>query len=92
MLLVYSKLDCYKTLSLDILVFSAVILFIHDQANNVTFQQDNARLHVMRVLCDYLTQQNIDVLRGQLVHSIFHPLSTSEMKWNSSYVICKISQ
>ena len=69
-----------------------VILFIHDQANNVTFQQDNARLHVMRVLCDYLTQQNIDVLRGQLVHSIFHPLSTSEMKWNSSYVICKISQ
>jgi hypothetical protein len=39
-----------------------VILFIQAQANNVTFQQDNARPHVARVVRDYLTQQNVDLL------------------------------
>ena len=39
-----------------------VIPFIQAQVNNVTFQQDNARPHIARVVRDYLTQQNVDVL------------------------------
>jgi hypothetical protein len=39
-----------------------VISLIQAQANNVTFQQDNARPHIARVVRDYLTQQNVDVL------------------------------
>jgi len=39
-----------------------VIPFIQAKANNVTFQQDIARPHVARVVRDYLTQQNVDVL------------------------------
>jgi hypothetical protein len=39
-----------------------VIPFIQAQANNVTFQQDNVRPHVARVVRDYLTQQNVDFL------------------------------
>jgi hypothetical protein len=46
----------------DAIVQRCVILYIHVQANNVTSQQDNPRLHVVRVLRDYVTQQNIDVL------------------------------
>ena len=33
-----------------------VIPFIQAQANNVTFQQDNARPHIVRVVRDYMTQ------------------------------------
>ena len=40
----------------DEIVQPYVIPFIQAQANNVTFQQDNARPHVARVVCDYLTQ------------------------------------
>jgi hypothetical protein len=43
-------------------LFSLVIPFIQAQANTVTFQQDNARPHVARVVRDYLTQQNVDLL------------------------------
>jgi hypothetical protein len=39
-----------------------VIPFIQAQANNVTFQQDKARPHVPRVVRDYMTEQNVDVL------------------------------
>ena len=46
----------------DTIVQCCVILFIHVQVSNVTSQQDNARLHVVCVLRDYVTQQNIDVL------------------------------
>ena len=38
-----------------------VIPFILAQANNVTFQQDNARPHLPRVVRKYMTQQNVDV-------------------------------
>ena len=41
---------------LDEIVQPYVIPFIQAQANNVTFQQDNARPHVARVVRDYLTQ------------------------------------
>jgi hypothetical protein len=44
----------------DEIVQPYVIPFIQAQANNVTFQQDNARPHVARVVRDYLTQQNVD--------------------------------
>jgi hypothetical protein len=40
----------------DEIVQPYVIPFIQAQANNVTFQQDNARPHVARVVRDYLTQ------------------------------------
>ena len=39
----------------DEIVQPYVIPFIQAQANNVTFQQDNARSHVPRVVRDYLT-------------------------------------
>ena len=40
----------------DEIVQPYVIPLIQAQANNVTFQQDNARPHVVRVVRDYLTQ------------------------------------
>ena len=46
----------------DGIVQPNLIPFIQAQANNVTFQQDNARPHVTRVVRDYLTQQNVDLL------------------------------
>jgi hypothetical protein len=46
----------------DEIVQPYVIPFIQAQANNVTFQQDNARPHVARVVRDYLTQQNVDLV------------------------------
>ena len=44
----------------DEIVQPYVIPLIQAQANNVTFQQDNARPHVARVVRDYLTQQNVE--------------------------------
>jgi hypothetical protein len=46
----------------DEIVQRYVIPFIQAQANNITFQQDNARPHVARVVRNYLTQLNDDVL------------------------------
>jgi hypothetical protein len=40
----------------------------------VTFQQDNARPHVARVVRDYLTQQNVDVLPWPAVSSDLSPI------------------
>jgi transposase len=54
------------------------IPFIQTQANNVTFQQDNARPHVARVVRDYLTQQNVDVLPWPAISS---DLSSIEHVW-----------
>ena len=52
----------------------AVISFIQAQTNNVTFQQDNARPHVARVVRDYLTQQNVDVLPWPAVSPDLSPI------------------
>ena len=46
----------------DDIVQPYVIPFIQAQANNVTFQQDNARPQVARVVRAYLTQQIVDLL------------------------------
>jgi hypothetical protein len=43
-------------------------------ANNVTFQQDNARPHVARVVRDYLTQQNVDLLPWSAVSPDLSPI------------------
>jgi hypothetical protein len=51
-----------------------VIPFIQAQANNVAFQQDNARPHIVRVVRDYLTQQNVDVLPWTTVSSDSSPI------------------
>jgi transposase len=51
-----------------------VIPFIQAQANNVTFQQDNARPHVARVVRDYLTQQNVDLLPWPAVSPDLSPI------------------
>jgi hypothetical protein len=48
-----------------------IIPFIQAQANNVTFQQDNA---ISRVVCDYLTQQNVDVLPWPAVSPDLSPI------------------
>ena len=50
------------------------IPFIQAQANNVTFQQENARPHVLRVVRDYLTQPNVDLLPCPAVSSEFSPI------------------
>ena len=58
----------------DDIVQLYVIPFIKAQANNVTLQQDNSRPHVARVVRDYLTQQNVDVLPWQAVSSDLSPI------------------
>ena len=51
-----------------------VIPFIQAQANNVTFQQDNARPHIVRVVRDYLTHQHVDVLPWPAVSLDLSPI------------------
>ena len=46
----------------DEIVQPYAVPFIQAQANDVTFQQDNARPHVARVVRDYLIQQHVDLL------------------------------
>jgi hypothetical protein len=58
----------------DEIVQPYVIPFIQSQANNVTFQQDNARPHVARVVRDYLTQQNVDLLPWPAVSPNISPI------------------
>jgi hypothetical protein len=58
----------------DEIVQPFVIPFIQAQANNVTFQQDNARPHVARVVRDYLTQQNVDLLPWLAVSPDLSPI------------------
>jgi hypothetical protein len=57
----------------DEIVQPYVIPFIQAQAN-VTFQQDNARPHVARVVRDYLTQLNVDVLPWPAVSPDLSPI------------------
>jgi hypothetical protein len=47
---------------------------IQSQANNVTFHQDNARPHVVGVVRDYLTQQNVVVLPWPAVLAYLSPI------------------
>jgi len=54
-------------------------MFIQAQGNNVTFQQDNAGPHGARVLRDYLTQQNVDVLPWPTVSPDLSPI---ELVWD----------
>jgi hypothetical protein len=58
----------------DEIVQPYVIPFIQAQANNVTFQQDNARPHVARVVRDYMTQQNVDLLPWPAVSPDLSPI------------------
>jgi hypothetical protein len=58
----------------DEIVQPYVIPFIQAQANNVTFQQDNARPHVARVVRAYLTQQNVDLLPWPAVSPDLSPI------------------
>ena len=51
-----------------------VIPFIQAQANNVTFQQDNARPHVAWVVRDSLIQQNVDLLPWPAVSPDLSPI------------------
>jgi len=55
-------------------LFSPAIPFIQALTNNDTFQQDNARTHVARVVLDYLTQQNVDLLPWAVVSSDLSPI------------------
>jgi hypothetical protein len=56
----------------DELVQPYVIPFIQAQAKNVKFQQDNARPHIARVVRDYLTQQNVDLMASSFTRSFTH--------------------
>jgi hypothetical protein len=63
----------------DDIVQLYVIPFIKAQANNVTLQQDNSRPHVARVVHDYLTQQNVDVLPWQADSSDLYPEKITDL-------------
>jgi mitochondrial fission protein ELM1 len=56
----------------DELVQPYVIPFIQAQAKNFRFQQDNARPHIARVVRDYLTQQNVDLMASSFTRSFTH--------------------
>jgi len=64
----------------DAIVQRYVIPFIQARANSVTFQQDNARPHVVRVVRNYLTQQNVDVLPWPAVLPIEHVWNKMERR------------
>ena len=51
----------------DEIVQRYVIPFIQSQDNKGAFQQNNARPHAVRVVRDYLTQRNVDVLPRPVV-------------------------
>jgi hypothetical protein len=69
-----------------------VIPFIHPQANNVTFQQDKARPHVPRIVRDYLTQQDVDLLPWPAVSPDRSPIEHVWDEMELRYAICQISQ
>ena len=69
-----------------------VIPFIQPQANNVTFQQDKARPHVPRVVRDYLTQQDVDLLPWPAVSPDRSPIEHVWDEMELRYAICQISQ
>ena len=79
---------CYR----NEIVQRYVIPFIYAQGNNVTFQQDNAEPHVARVLFDYLTQQNVDVLPWPAISPDLSPIGHACDEMERRYGICKISQ
>jgi hypothetical protein len=58
----------------DEIVQPYVIPFIQAQANNVTFQQDNAQPHAAQVVRDYLTQQHVDLLPWLAVSPDLSPI------------------
>ena len=76
----------------DEIVQPYVIPFIQPQANNVTFQQDKARPHVPRVVCDYLTQQDVDLLPWPAVSPDRSPIEHVWDEMELRYAICQISQ
>ena len=68
------SLEIWPVYDIGMKLFSLVIPFIQAQAINVTFQQDNARPHVARVVRDYLTQQNVDLLPWPAVSPDLSPI------------------
>ena len=68
----------------DEIVQRYVIPFTQAQANNVTFQHDNARSHVARVVWDYLPQQNVHVLPWPVVSPDLSPIE--HLGWNGTTV------
>ena len=58
----------------DEIIQRYVIPCIQSQVNNVTFHQDNATPHVVGVVRDYLTQQNVDVLPWPTVLAYLSPI------------------
>ena len=71
-----------------------VQLFRSSKLRPTTWHSSRTTLdHMLRVL--YVTTWHSRMLmcyHGQRFHLIFHPLSTSRVKWNYGYVIYKISQ
>ena len=58
----------------DEIIRPHVQAFIQGQGRNVTFQQDNARPHVARVVTDFLRQHNIPVLPWPAVSPDLSPI------------------
>ena len=73
----------------DEILQAHVVPFMRQHA--VTLQHDNARPHVARVVTDFLTQQNVNVLPWPAVSPDLSPIEHG-MRWNVVYVSCQISQ
>jgi hypothetical protein len=61
-LLVIIDEHCYGVRYRDEILQQHVIPFIRTQRHVIRFQQDNTRLHVERVVMEFLAQHNINVL------------------------------
>lgn len=58
----------------DEIVIPHVLPFLQRQGRNMTFQQDNARPHVARVVTGFLAQQNVSVLPWPAVSPDLSPI------------------
>ena len=87
------SLEIWPEYAVGMILFSSM-LFRSSKLRKTTSHCSRTTLdHMLRVL--YMTTWHSRMLmcyHGKRIHPIFHPLSTSGIKRNDGYIICKISQ